>query len=382
MTAAPSDDRFMSRALELAEQGRGAVEPNPMVGCVIVRDGEIVGEGFHQRFGGPHAEIEALQSLESFPKTGERASARGATVTSARGAAAYVTLEPCCHQGKTGPCTTALIDAGVARVIVGCQDPNPQVAGQGVAALQAAGIDVVESSLQTEAKQLIAPFTKLLSIGRPWVIAKWAMTLDGKLATHTGSSQWISGESSRAVVHRLRGQVDAILVGRGTAEADDPLLTARPPGPRTATRIVLDSNGVLSSKSKLVQSVADTPLLVATTETATATNRQRLEASGAEVLMLASETRSEQMAELLDELGRRQMTNLLVEGGSEVLGTLLDMQAIDEVHAFVAPKLIGGVKAPSPIAGTGIESMTTAIQLERMQIEALGNDIHVHGFLE
>jgi len=369
MPAATStaDERYMSRALELAEQGRGAVEPNPMVGCVIVRDGKVIGEGFHQRFGGPHSEIEALQN------TGERASARGATV--------YVTLEPCCHQGKTGPCTAALIDAGVTRVVVGCEDPNPQVAGQGIAALRAAGIDVQVGVLEDKAVQLIAPFAKLQTTGRPWVIAKWAMTLDGKIATHTGSSQWISGEASRAVVHSLRGQVDAILVGRGTAAADDPLLTSRPPGPRTATRIVLDSTAKLSAESKLLQSAREVPLLVATTSAASDENRQRLESSGAEVLVLDGETHTEQIATLLDELGRRQMTNVLVEGGSQVLGTLFDSHAIDEVHAFIAPKLIGGAAAPSPIAGAGIMNMVEALPLERVRTENLGDDVYIHGFV-
>lgn len=355
----------MSQALELAEQGRGAVEPNPLVGCVIVRAGVVVGRGYHQRFGGPHAEIEALRDA------GEAAS----------GADAYVTLEPCCHQGKTGPCTQALMDAGIARVIVGCEDPNPKVAGQGCAALRSAGIEVISGVLPEQSRQLIAPFAKLITTGRPWVIAKWAMTLDGKIASHTGSSQWISGEASRAVVHQLRGQVDAILVGRGTAEADDPLLTARPPGPRTATRIVLDSLAMLPSESKLIGSLDEAPLLVVASEQASPQDRQRLIDHGAEVLTLAGQDRADQLSSLLDELGCRQMTNVLVEGGGEVLGTFLDRQAIDEVHAFVSPKLLGGEAAPSPIGGSGIADMAQALQLQRVQIKQLGDDIHIHGFV-
>jgi len=368
MARTNTDSKFFSLSLELAQQGQGAVEPNPLVGCVIVRDGEIVGQGYHQRFGGPHAEVEALR------EAGKAAS----------GGDVYVTLEPCCHHGKTGPCTEALIEAGVARVMVGCEDPNPQVTGQGLAALRVAGIEVeVEVGVNCEeATRLIAPFAKLITTGRPWVIAKWAMTLDGKIATHTGSSQWISGEASRAVVHELRGRVDAILVGSGTARADDPRLTARPPGPRTATRIILDSRATLSLESKLMKSVNEAPLLVACTTSASQENRQRLENHGAELLTLPGDNRKEQMTSLLDELGRRQVTNLLVEGGSKVFGTLFDLGAIDEVHAFVAPKLIGGKLAPSPIAGAGLAEMSAALELESMHVEMLDHDLHIHGFLK
>ncbi len=355
--------RWMSRALELAVQGRGHVEPNPMVGCVIVHEGEIVGEGWHQKFGGPHAEIEALLAAGD----------------AARGATAHVTLEPCCHHGKTGPCTQALIKAGIEKVVIGCSDPNPKVSGQGIAELRTAGIVVEENILQESATDLIAPFAKLVTQGKPWVIAKWAMTLDGKLASHTGSSQWISGESSRAVVHQLRGVVDAILVGRGTAEADDPLLTARPPGPRTALRVLVDSSALLATSSRLLQTATNTPLLVAVSEDAPAQSRKRLQELGAEVLVLAGSDRSTQMEALLLELGHRKLTNLLVEGGAKVFGTLLDQGEIDEVHAFIAPKLIGGDAAPSAIAGQGIAAMSEALQLRDPRVSILANDIHVHG---
>jgi diaminohydroxyphosphoribosylaminopyrimidine deaminase/5-amino-6-(5-phosphoribosylamino)uracil reductase len=356
----------MSRTIELAQQGCGCVEPNPMVGCVLVRDGAVVGEGWHQRFGGPHAEIEALAAA------GDKA----------QGADAYVTLEPCCHQGKTGPCTESLISAGVARVIVGSEDPNPQVAGNGLAELRAAGMVVEVGVLAEQAAELIAPFAKLVTAGRPWVIAKWAMTLDGKLATRTGSSQWISGEASRAVVHAIRGRVDAILVGCGTVEADDPLLTARPPGPRTATRIVLDSSARLSPHSKLVQSVDQGPLLIAVSKDAPADRCQSLEACGAEILVLPGDDHAARTMALLDELGRRQMTNLLVEGGPKVFGALHDIGAVDEVHVFIAPKLVGGADAPSAIAGLGLAEMTTALCLRSPRIEVLGDDVYVTGRVE
>jgi diaminohydroxyphosphoribosylaminopyrimidine deaminase/5-amino-6-(5-phosphoribosylamino)uracil reductase len=355
----------MARAIELARQGQGAVEPNPMVGCVLVQDGQIVGEGYHQRFGEAHAEVEALR------KAGE----------AARGADAYVTLEPCCHHGKTGPCTQALLQAQVGRVLVGCEDPNPQVAGNGVAELRQAGLEVEVGVLGAEAQLLIAPFAKRVTTGRPWVIAKWAMTLDGRLATHARSSRWISGEASRAVVQQLRGRVDAVLVGRGTAEADDPRLTARPPGLRTATRVVLDSKGSLPLSSQLVQSIDEAPLLVVSSAHAPAENCQRLRDAGAEVLLLEGDRPSAQLALLLDELGRRELTNLLVEGGSEVFGALLDLAAIDEVHAFIAPKLVGGRSATPVIAGDGIADMQNALELTQVAMQQLDDDLYLHGYL-
>lgn len=357
------DAWHMARALELAQRGEGFVEPNPMVGCTIVNDGETVGEGWHRRYGGPHAEIEALQVA------GHRA----------RGATAYVTLEPCCHQGKTGPCTEVLVSAGLARVVVAQRDPFPQVAGQGIAQLEAAGIAVEVGLLESDARQLNAPYLKLIQQSRPWVIAKWAMTLDGKLAARSGDSRWISSEVSRAIVHQLRGRVDGILIGRGTAEHDDPLLTARPPGARVATRIVLDSQATLSSASLLVSTAREVPLIVATTAQAPADNRRRLSAAGCEVLVCEGTMPPQQLDWLLGELGRRSMTNLLVEGGSQVLGSLFDLGQIDEVHAFIAPRLIGGRDAPSPIAGLGLDRMAEALSLDAPTIEQCGSDVYVRG---
>lgn len=363
MPNSADDLKFMTRALELAVRGRGFVEPNPQVGCVIVQDSKIVGEGWHQRFGSPHAEVEAL----------------AAAGDASQGATAYVTLEPCCHQGKTGPCTAALIQAGVRRVVVGCQDPNPQVTGKGLVELTAAGIEVESGILGDQAQQLIAPFAKLTIQGQPWVIAKWAMTLDGKLASREGSSQWISGEASRSVVHRIRGEVDAILVGRGTVEADDPSLTARPSGPRVATRVVLDSTASLSIKSRLVQTAAEVPVLVVVSPDAPVDRTNRLTDLGVEILKVAGADHATRFESLLDEMGRRRWTQLLVEGGSQVLGSLLDSSAIDEVHAFIAPKLIGGTDAPSVIAGRGIGQMAAAINLTNVKVEVLAGDIHIHG---
>jgi diaminohydroxyphosphoribosylaminopyrimidine deaminase/5-amino-6-(5-phosphoribosylamino)uracil reductase len=353
----------MRRALELAANGQGYVEPNPMVGCVIARGAEIIGEGFHRRFGGPHAEVEALRLAD------ERAA----------GASMYVTLEPCCHQGKTPPCTQAVLAAGIRRVVIAQKDPFVEVAGKGAAQLQAAGVEVEIGALQAEARQLNAPYLKLIESGRPWIIAKWAMSLDGKMATAAGQSRWISNEQSRRAVHKLRGRMDAIIIGRETALRDDPLLTARPPGPRIALRVVLDTRASLSSESQLVRTAREIPVLAAVGKQASPSNCRRLSDAGCEVFQCPGETHIDRLHALLEELGRRRMTNVLVEGGGRVLGSFLDARQIDEVHVFIAPKLIGGSGARSPLAGEGIEQMAQALCLDAPQIENLEGDVYIHG---
>jgi diaminohydroxyphosphoribosylaminopyrimidine deaminase/5-amino-6-(5-phosphoribosylamino)uracil reductase len=272
-----------------------------------------------------------------------------------------------------------VIAAGVARVVVAMRDPFPQVSGGGLRQLQAAGIEVELGLLEEESRDLNAPYLKLLRLGRPWIIAKWAMTLDGKIATRNGYSRWISGERSRACVHELRGRMDAILVGRRTAEVDDPLLTARPAGPRTATRIVIDSRARLSLNSQLVRTARETPLLVAAGPEAGPREVGALRDAGAEVLELPAATQFERMLQLLAELGKRRMTNVLVEGGSKLIGTLLDGRLVDEVHVFVAPKLFGGEKAPGPAAGAGCEKVEQALEVVDWQVEPLGADVHLWG---
>ena len=361
------DAWHMARALELAALGRGAVEPNPLVGCVIAHGAEVVGEGYHRRFGGPHAEVEALRVA------GERA----------RGATAYVTLEPCCHFGKTPPCSQSLLAAGITRVVAAMRDPFPKVDGGGIDELRKAGVEVVVGLRENESRKLNAPYLKLLSTGRPWVIAKWAMTLDGKIATHTGDSQWISGEASRAIVHELRGRVDAIVVGAGTAKADDPQLTARPPGQaaaaRVATRIVVDDRASLDLESKLATTAREIPVIVAAATNASPIYVAQLRGLGCEVLLLEGASRRERVVELLDELGRRRMTNILVEGGSSLLGELFDSGEIDEAAVFIAPKLIGGRGAPSPIARTGKQRMAEALELDEPTRSFVGEDVFITG---
>lgn len=362
---AASDLIMMQRALELAERGRGRVEPNPLVGAVLVRDGAVVGTGWHQRYGGPHAEIEALLTAG--------AAARGATL--------YVTLEPCCHQGKTPPCTDALLQAGVQRVVAALTDPFPEVAGRGLKILERAGLAVEVGVGADPAEAQNAPYLKLVQTGRPYVITKWAMSLDGKTATHTGESRWISGEASRQRVHELRGRVDAILIGIGTALADDPLLTARPPGPRLATRVILDSQLRLPLESQLVKTAGEAPVLVAHSESADGAKRLRLEGAGCECLRLESPAGRPFVRRLLDELGRRRFTNVLVEGGAEVLGSFFEVQEVDEFHVYVAPKFLGGRRAFAAVGGAGVARMTEALAAPELIVERVGEDVLLRGRL-
>jgi diaminohydroxyphosphoribosylaminopyrimidine deaminase / 5-amino-6-(5-phosphoribosylamino)uracil reductase len=360
---ASGDALWMRRALELAERGRGWVEPNPLVGAVVVRGGQVIGEGWHQRYGEAHAEVNALALA------GE----------AARGATLYVTLEPCCHHGKTPPCTDAVLHAGIQRVVAAMEDPFPHVRGQGAALLRSAGVAVEVGLCQTEARRLNAPYLKLLAAGKPYVHAKWAMTLDGKIATHTGDSRWISNERSRERAHQLRGRVDAILVGIGTVLTDDPHLTARPPGPRIPTRVVLDSRCRIPLDCQLVRTASEAPTLIATTAAAAPNRCAELEARGCEVFRLDAAEDKTDLDALLREMGRRRWTNILVEGGSGVLGTFLDAGAIDEVHVFLAPCLAGGASALSPIGGNGMDTIREALRLTLIGVEVIDGDVFWHG---
>lgn len=348
----------MLRALELALRGRGFVEPNPMVGCVIVRNGEIVGEGWHEAFGGPHAEVKALDAAGKTAFDGTM----------------YVTLEPCCHEGKTPPCSQAVIDAGIRRVVVAHADPFPQVAGKGISQLKEAGIAVEVNVLRQEAREINLPYFALVEAKRPWVVAKWAMTLDGKIATTNGDSRWISNEQSRAIVHQIRGRVDGILVGAGTLLADDPQLTARPPGPRTATRIVVGSENSWRRDSRLLQTAEDAPVLFAATTALSEAEKKSLRGAGCDYFQVENS-----ILELIDELGYRRMTNLLVEGGGETIGSLFDLDVIDEVHVFVAPKIAGGSEATAAVAGRGVATIADAFSLHAPEIQLLGEDVYVCG---
>lgn len=356
----------MERALELARRGEGFVEPNPQVGAVVLAtDGRVVGEGWHERHGGAHAEIVALAAA------GE----------AARGGTLVVTLEPCCHHGKTPPCTEAVIAAGIRRVVVGAGDPFPAVAGGGIASLRAAGIEVEIGILSSEAERLTAPFRRLVTSGRPWVIAKWAMSLDGRIAAASGKSNWISGEASRGVVHQLRGRMDAILVGIGTALTDDPLLTARPPGRRVPLRVVVDSAARLPPESRLVKTAREVPILVAVGPEAPEDRIATLRSLGCRIWRGGETDRDLRLASLLGHLGGLAVTNLLVEGGSAIFGSLRDAGLIDEVWAFVAPKLLGGERSAAAIGGKGAWLVDEAQRLVVEAMTPLGDDLLIRGIV-
>ncbi len=360
----PDDEGVMRYALQLAARGRGLVEPNPAVGAVIVDDRRhVIAAGYHRQFGGAHAEVDAIRAA------GERS----------RGARLFVTLEPCCHQGKTPPCTDAVIAAGLREVVIGCQDPAPQVSGKGIAILKAAGIAVTVGVCESDARELIAPFRRLMLQGLPWVHAKWAMTLDGRIATRTGHSMWISGAESRAEVHRLRGLMDAIITGAGTVRADDPRLTVRPPGPRTPLRVVIDRSGEsVKLDGLLVQTIDEAPVLVCVEHAHANTHHlERLKGAGAEVLSVDADRSVPQ--QLLKDLGQRQLTHVLLEAGGGLHGSFHDENLIDEVHVFVAPKIVGGVNAVTPVAGQGRAEIPELPSLRDMTIRQFGDDVLIEG---
>lgn len=347
----------MQQAIELAYRGQGLVEPNPMVGCVIAVGDEVIAQGWHARYGGDHAEVAALKNVPQ----DRQAELAAATL--------YVTLEPCSHFGKTPPCVKAILDSPIRRVVAARRDPYREVAGAGFEMLREGGVTVEVGVCEDEAALLNAPYDTLLLQNRPWVIAKWAMTLDGKIATHTGDSKWISSAASRAFVHEIRGRVDAIGVGVGTVVADDPMLNARPaddqPAKRQATRVVFDSRAELSPTSKLATTANDLSVLLFVSQSASNSRVNGLEETGCEVVQLAGDG-IEQLREAMHELGRRRMTNILVEGGGNLLGRLFDARLIDEVIVFVAPKIIGGKTAVSPISGLGVDKMNSAARIVSM----------------
>ena len=359
-----ADRTWMARALAEAERGRGFVEPNPMVGAVLVRDGRAVGVGGHARFGGPHAEVVAL----------------GRAGDLARGSTLYVTLEPCCHHGKTPPCSEALLDAGIARVVAAMRDPFPKVDGGGLTRLRSAGVEVEAGLMADEAARLNGPYLKRLATGLPYVTAKWAMTLDGKTATASGDSRWISGPRSRTLVHEVRGRMDAILAGIGTVLADDPMLTARPPGPRTPARVVLDGSARLPLDGRLARSAREIPVWVAVTDRAPEDRRRALEALGCEVLAFPGEG-PVPVVPLLQELARRGVINLLVEGGGTVLGAFLDAGSVDEVDVFLAPVIEGGSHSFGPARGRGAPTMGEALRLENREVALVDADVRIRGTL-
>ena len=357
------DESWMARAIDEARRAEGDTSPNPLVGCVITRGGELEATGYHRRPGDDHAEIDALDNLEGSPG----------------GCELYVNLEPCSHYGRTPPCVEALIEAGVERVVVGCIAPHPRVDGDGVAALREAGIQVDVGVLEDEARRLNRPYIKYITRDVPWVSVKYAMSLDGNIATRTGDSAWISNEASRQRVHEMRDRCDAILVGTGTVRSDDPRLTARIEGGDDPLRVILDAR----LEGSLDETVyrpdgqgADT--LVVTSEDAPSEARATLHDRGVETIDVPTDSRGFLAWQpLLEALADREIVRLFVEGGGTVVGTLLDDEHIDCVHAFVAPKLIGGEDAPGPVRGLGAETMDEAVEAQNVELESIEGDVLV-----
>ncbi|SHK88826.1 bifunctional diaminohydroxyphosphoribosylaminopyrimidine deaminase/5-amino-6-(5-phosphoribosylamino)uracil reductase RibD [Desulforamulus aeronauticus] len=360
------DRHYMQLALELAEKARGRTSPNPMVGAVLVKDGEVVGKGFHVKAGSAHAEVVALTDA------GERA----------KGATAYVTLEPCCHYGRTGPCTEALLKAGVKKVVVAMKDPNPLVAGQGLAILREAGLEVESGLLEEEAVRLNEVFLKYITTKRPFVVMKAATSLDGKIATATGESKWITGAAAREYGHRLRDTYDAILVGVTTILADDPSLTARLPEGRgrDPIRIILDSQARTPTGAKVLIQESAAHTIVATTEAAPVERRASLLAAGAEVLVIPGAGPGVDLVKLMEILGEKQITSVLIEGGGKVNGSALTAGIVDKVAWFLALKIIGGDAAPGPVRGEGVAALKDATKLYDVALERLGEDTLITGY--
>ncbi len=367
-TKAKSYMDYMKRALSLAKKARGHTSPNPPVGAVVVKNGIIVGEGQTQPPGQAHAEIMALRQAG--------AKTRGATL--------YVTLEPCCHTNKrTPPCTRAIIEAGVAEVHVATLDANPQVSGRGAKELRNAGIRVTVGEHEAEAREMVEAHSKWITTGRPFVIAKFACSLDGKMATREGDSRWITSEESRFHANReLRHWVDAILVGVNTVMKDDPMLTARDSRGRNIARqplrVIADSKGRTPVNAKVLR--RDGKCLIATTKAMPAARAKALEKAGAEIAVLPSKGGVVSLAGLMDLLGKRQVTSVLIEGGATVLGSVLDEGLADKVYAFIAPIVIGGRDAPSAVGGTGPARLMQALRLERTRVKTIGGDVLMAGY--
>jgi diaminohydroxyphosphoribosylaminopyrimidine deaminase/5-amino-6-(5-phosphoribosylamino)uracil reductase len=356
------DQRFMFRALDLAARARGLTSPNPMVGAVIVRDGTVVGEGFHQAAGKPHAEIEALAAAG--------AQAAGATL--------YVTLEPCVHHGRTPPCAPAVVGAGIRRVVVATGDTNPLVAGAGIAALREAGLEVVDGVLEAQAAALNRVFLRAMRERRPHVTLKAAATLDGKIADVHGTSKWITGDAARAEAHRLRSESDAIVVGIGTVLADDPALTVRIEGrwPREPLRVVLDSTARTPTSAQLILGATPARALIAVGAAAPEARVRALAATGAEVVRCPDTAGRVSPRTLLSELFARDVRGVLVEGGAEVAASFVDDDLVDRVAMFFAPLVIGGRGAPTVVGGVGRE-LKRALALESLEVRRVGEDLLV-----
>lgn len=357
---------YMKLALELAGKARGRTSPNPLVGAVVVKEGEIVGQGYHRKAGTAHAEVIALEDAGS----------------GAQGADLYVTLEPCNHQGRTPPCTTAIIEAGIKRVFIAAGDPNPLVSGTGAARLKDSGIEVIEGVMEGEANKQNEVFFKYIRTKIPFVALKSAMSLDGKIATERGESRWITGEEARLHGHSLRDTYDAILVGSGTVLTDDPSLTCRLPSGdgRDPIRIVVDSKLTISEEARVLNLNSQAPTIIATTAKASPEKIRRLEKKAS--VMLINDGPRVDLPSLLRELAEMEITSVLVEGGSAINGSFLQGNLVDKFFFYLAPKIIGGTKAPGPFGGSGFSVLKEITPLRDLEITPLGQDLLITGYPE
>lgn len=358
------DKKWMKRAIELAKKGKGFVAPNPAVGAVILKDGKLIGEGYHMQYGQAHAEINAIKSVKS--------SCKDATI--------YVTLEPCSHYGKTPPCVDAIIKEGFKRVVIGMIDPNPKVAGKSISKLRAHGIDVDEGVCQEECEALNPAFIKAMTKKAPYIVLKTGMSLDGKIATKYGESQWITSEPSRAYVHELRHELDGIMVGINTVLVDDPMLTARREE-RSAhpIRIIVDSKARLPLDSKIAMTAHEVSTIVATTEEAPLAKVNDLEKMGVRVIKTPSKDNHVDLPYLMSELYQLNIHSILLEGGGQLNDSAVQSGIVDEIISFIAPIIIGGKEALSPVSGVGVETLAQAMRLEGIKITQYGDDICIRG---
>lgn len=360
-----SDLDYMRLALELARRGRGWTSPNPMVGAVIVKDGRIIGRGWHERCGQPHAERNALASCAEDP----------------RGAVMYVTLEPCCHHGRQPPCTDAILEAGIRRVAVGSGDPNPLVAGKGIGILRDHGVEVVEDVLREECDKLNEIFFHYIQTKRPFVVMKYAMTMDGKIAAYTGASKWVTGEKARAHVQEQRHRCAAIMVGVGTVLADDPLLTCRLEGGRDPVRVICDTHLRTPLTAQVVTTAKEVPTIVATC-CMDQERRRAYQDAGCRVLTVAERDGHVDLRELMERLGREELDSVLLEGGGTLNWAALECGVVQKVQAYIAPKLFGGREAKTPVEGLGVPSPEGAFRLKNTEITRLGGDFLMESEVE
>jgi diaminohydroxyphosphoribosylaminopyrimidine deaminase/5-amino-6-(5-phosphoribosylamino)uracil reductase len=357
--------KYMRRAMSLAKRGAGWVNPNPMVGAVIVKDGRIIGEGFHEFFGGPHAEVNAIRAA--------REPVAGGTL--------YVTLEPCSHTGKTPPCAERIAAEKISRVVAGTTDPNPVVNGKGISYLESHGIVVETGMMEQPIKRMNEAFNKYIRTGMPFVVLKSAMTLDGKIATVTNASRWITGESSRRMVHRMRHQLSAVMVGVNTVVSDDPLLNIRLKGKwKNPLKIIADSHGRISLEAKVLTN--DPQLtIVATTNLADKEKLKAIERMGSQVLVCPAKNGQVDLGYLMHMLGAMDIGSVMIEGGGTIAFSALREGIVDKVVCFIAPKILGGANAPTPVGGEGIAKMEEALNLREMRTTKIGADIMVEGWL-